>query len=69
MTVMYFIAIGLGIALIPIIYMIATKRKSTRKLLSIWFVLTFVTFLYSLSISNPPEFVDQFSTMIEYIFG
>lgn len=73
--VMYFIAIGLGIGLIFIIYMMATKRIYTKNLLIIWFVLTFAFFVYSLSIQfidKSPECVEQFKSVAsaskEFVF-
>lgn len=64
---MYFVAIALGITLIFIIYMIATKRKCTKKLLGSWLIVSFAILLYSLFtgfISDPPECVAQFKAVV-----
>lgn len=64
---MYFLAFALSITLIFIIYMMATKRKYTKKLLGSWLIVSFAILLFSLFtsfISNPPESVAQFKAVV-----
>lgn len=72
---MFTVVAILGIALIFIIYMMATKGKSTKKLLIGWMFVCLALLIYSLFtgfISNPPECVEQFkavvSTCREFVF-
>lgn len=64
---MFTIVAILAIVLIFIIYMIATKRKSTKKLLISWMFVSLVLLIYSLFTrftSNPPEWVEQFNAVV-----
>lgn len=71
-----FAVAALSIVLIVIISMMATKRRSTEKILLGWMLVCFMFLIYSLFtefVSNPPEWVEQFeavvSTCREFVFN
>lgn len=65
----YYFAIGLGITLIFIIYAQATRKTYANKLLLMWFFCALAAFGYSLSISNPPEWIEQLEAILYSFSG
>lgn len=72
---MFAVAAILSIVLIVIISIMATKRRSTEKILLGWMLVCFMFLIYSLSLNlyrNSPEWVEQFeavvSTCREFVF-